>query len=463
MKKFLAALISVMVIISALSMCFSASADFNGEKDAVKDLKSEAYYMISLDDGTELFSKNTEQKIAPAAFVKIIGAMVAIEKWGNLEEEVTITEEALGLMDYDYGVKTVSLKPGESYTKRQLIDSLLIYSANDAASVIAYELSGSAAAFVTEMNAFAEKVGCKNTKLVNFHGFDEKGQYTTAKDVATVIKYAVNSPVFVEDFNADDMTLPATSQNEQRTYDATNKMKNAAITDYYQSSVVGGKQTSTDEAGECIAVTTSQDGYSYLVVVLKGSLMDVDKDGVNENTAVVDAKQLIDWVYKNIRFKVIATANQTVSVIKVIAGRKSDTLRLVPEKETSALVPAKASSSSVLIKPVEESLPKKVVAPVKAGEVICQAKVYYADEEITTINLVSADDVKLSLIRLIMSKVATLLSSTFFIVLEIVALIGVGVYIGMMIMNSDKKKKTNVVPKKKTSAKNMTGKKPDKK
>ena len=440
MKKFFAFIISVLTITSVLSVGLCASADFNNEKDAVKGLSSEIYYMVSLDDETELFSKNAEKKVAPAAFAKIIGAMVAIEKWGNLEEEVKITDKSLGLMEYEYGIKTVSLKAGETYTKRQLIDAVLIYSANDAASVIAYELSGSAAAFVTEMNEFAAKIGCNNTKLVNFHGFDEKGQYTTAKDIATLIKYAENSPVFAEDFNADEMTLPATSQNEERTYTATNKMKNVAISDYYHSSVVGGKQTSTDEAGECIAVTTSQDGYSYLAVVLKGKLKDIDKDGVDENTAVTDAKQLINWIYENVRFKVIATVNQTISVVKVVAGRNSDTLRLVPEKETSALVPAKASSSSVLITPIEDTLPDKLVAPIKAGDVICQAKVYYAEQEITTINLVAANDVKLSLFRLAMNGLANVLSSTLFIILEVVALIGVVLYVAFIIMNKTKKK-----------------------
>ena len=440
MKKIFAFLISVLTVTSFLSAGFCASANFNNEKDAVKGLNSEVYYMISLDDGTELFSKNEEKKVAPAAFSKLIGAMVAIETWGNLEEEVKITEEALGLMKYDYGVRTASLKAGETYTKRQLIDSVIIYSANDAASVIAYELAGSAAEFVAQMNAFAAKIGCNNTKLVNFHGFDEDGQYTTAKDIATLIKYAENSPVFAEDFNADEMTLPATNQNEARKFSATNKMKNVAISDYYHSSVVGGKQTSTEKAGECIAVTTSQDGYSYLAVLLRGKLKDVDKAGVNENTAATDAKQLLNWIYENVRFKVIATANQTVSVVKVVAGRNSDTLRLVPEKETSALVPAKASSSSVLITPIEDTLPDKLVAPIKAGDVICQAKVYYAEQEITTINLVAANDIKLSLFRLAMNAVANVLSSTVFIVLEVVALICVGLYIAFMIMNKSKKK-----------------------
>ena len=172
-----------------------------------------------------------------------------------------------------------------------------------------------------------------------------------------------------------------------------------------------------------------------------GEYKDVDNDGVDENTAVTDAKKLVAWVYDNIRFRVVATANQTVTIVNVIAGRNGDNLRLVPEKETSALVPAGATSDSVLIEPIAETLPEKVSAPVKAGDVICQAKVYYAGGEITTINLVAANDVPLSVFRLIMTGVSAVITSTWFIILEVIAIIGVGIYLGLSIKKTAEKKK----------------------
>lgn len=217
-------------------------------------------------------------------------------------------------------------------------------------------------------------------------------------------------------------------------------MTNATISDYYHASVTGGKQTSTDKAGECIAVVSSQDGYSYLTVVLGGKLKDVDKDTVNENTSMTDAQRLLSWVYENIRFRVVATANQTVTTIPVVAGRSADTLRLVPAKETSALVPAGATSDSVLIEPIADTLPEKVTAPVKAGDVICKARVCYAGEEIITIDLVAANDVGLSVFRLIMTGVASVISSTWFIVLEVVALAAVIAYLVLQMKKKSQKK-----------------------
>lgn len=449
MKKIFAAVVSLVLVFAAVLPPSAALAAYNNETEVTKKLDSKEYYMISLDDGSVMFSKNENKSVPPAAFVKLLAAVAAIENWGSLEEQVEVTEKSLSLVEYTYGVRVADLKAGETYTKKQLVDALIVYGANDVASVVAHSISGSSASFVSIMQSLADKIGCKNTKLKNITGFDEDGQYTSAADVAKIVKYALNYPAFSEAFSASEVVLPKTQQNEERTYSASNKMLNQTISLYYHPSITGGKQTSTDKAGECIAAVSSQDGYSYLTVVMGGEYKDIDSDGSEENTAVTDAKKLVAWVYDNIRFRVVATANQTVTVVNVIAGKNGDTLRLVPEKETSALVPAGATSDSVLIEPVKETLPEKLSAPIKAGEVICQAKVYYAGGEIATINLVAANDVGLSVFRLAMTGVKAVLTSTWFIVLEVVALLGVIVY---FIRTVKKTKQENSSEEKKKSA-----------
>lgn len=442
MKKPVAALCVLLLLLAAFSL--SAAAGYNGSEEATKGLASGIHYMVSLDDDTVLFNKNETERTAPAAFVKLLAAIVAIEKWDNLDEKVDITEDSLALVKYEYGVRTVNLRPDESYTRRQLIEALMVYSANDAASVIAYTVSGSLEAFIQAMNETAQKIGMTDTKIASITGFDTEGQYTTAKDVATMIRYCCKQPVFAQTFSASSVTLPETNHNNERTYNADNKMRIAAISDYYHASVSGGKMTSTSQAGECIAVTTSQDGYAYICVVMQGKLADVDRDGVNENTALTDAKQLISWTYSNIRYRVIASENQTVQIVSVLASRDGDNLRLVPEKETSALVPSKASVGSVLIEPIAETMPKKLSAPIKKGDVICQARVMYADQEITTINLVAGDDVRLSMFRLFMTNLRRVMSSTAFILLELAALVVLIFYIVMVVMKYRKSKKPNL-------------------
>jgi D-alanyl-D-alanine carboxypeptidase (penicillin-binding protein 5/6) len=86
-------------------------------------------------------------------------------------------------------------------------------------------------------------------------------------------------------------------------------------------------------------------------------------------------------------------------------------------------------------------MPAKLSAPIKQGEVICQARVIYADQEITTINLVAANDVRLSMFRLFMTNLRRVLSSTPFILLELAALIVLAPYIVLVIVKHKKPKK----------------------
>ena len=442
MKKKIYVLIAAVLLACTFSQNLFAAANFNSEKDVVDELHSYAYYMISLDDETELFSKNEDKKVAPAAFCKIIAAVVAIEEWKDLDDKITITADGLSVFPSGYGIRSAQLKEGEVYTKRQLVDCLIIYSANDAASVIVKDIAGTKEAYLQKMKQLLEKIGCKDTNVVDLLGFDAEGQYTTAKDVASIIRYALKYPAFSEAFSQKTVTMPATSLNDERIYQSGNKMMNSAIADYYHSSVNGGKYTSTTEAGECIAVTSSKDGYSYLTVVMKGKLEDIDNDNYSENTCMTDAKKMIAWVYRNIFFKVVASPGQVVYCTDIQAGKGTDTIKLTPEKEVSVLAPSKVSSYSVLIEPIPETIPKKIKAPVKKGDIICQAKVFYANKELATINLVASEDIGLSLPGFIISTISVVLMSKAFIAAEVIAIVVLASYLIIRLLSGTKKSKS---------------------
>ena len=428
MKKTVSFLLVLGMILTMFTCVFSAGAGFAGAEVTDK-LLSSAYYLQSLDDDSVFFEKNADKKMPAAAFVKLFAAVVAIEKWANLDEMVTVTSKNRSLVRYDYGVRTASYKDDEKISKKELINCLVVYSANDAASIIAYEISGSVEGFVAEMQALAQKIGCTSTQFKNIHGFDEDGQYTTARDVAKFMKYAMTYPVFSDAVSADEVTLKKTAQNEKRTFKSSNKMKNASIADYYHQSVTGGKYTATEKAGECAAVVTNMDGYSYLAVTLGGKLSDIDNDGVKENSCFTDIKRMLNWVYDNIRYRVVASPDQSVCVVSVKAGKDADKVRLVPEKEISALVPSNVTPASVMFEVVEDSVKKDITAPVQAGEVLGQAKVYYAGTELLTVNLVAAQTVERSFTGLVMSKLSDLVGSTAFMVLTILMFLAAAGYL----------------------------------
>ncbi len=448
MKRFLSVIIALVLLIFG---AVPAAAVFDSGA-VTKELRSEVYYQLSLDEQSVLFRKNENKKAPAAGFVKIISAVVATENWADLDEKVKVTDKNRSLVRYDYGVRTAGYLSGEKVSKRELIETLLVYSANDSASIIAYELGGSLEGYLKIVKATLEKIGCKDTEVKNLTGFDIDGQYTTASDMAKIISYGMTYPAFVEAFSKKDVTAKKTSKNEERTFSGGFKMKNSTISDYYFASVTAGKQTSTDKAGECVAAISSQDGYNYLTIVMKGSFKDTDRDGVLENTALVDAKRMLTWTYKNIRYRVVVSPAQVVAQINVVAGKNSDIVKLVPEKEQSSLVPANATPASVYYEIVEGSAPEKLRAPVKKGEVIAKAKLYYSGEELGEVNLVAQDAVKLSFFGFVASKVSALMGSMFFILLVGLGAVGSLAYFLLLAKkyfldpNSDPKKNEKKAP-----------------
>ncbi len=432
MKKLASLIITLVLILSTFASVFSVSGGFAGDEVADK-LYSNVYYLASLDEDAVFFEKNASSKVPIAGFIKLIAAATAIEKWSNLGEKITVTSKNLSLVKYDYGIRTAGYKQGEKVSKKELINCLIIYSANDAASIIAYEVSGSLEAFIGEMQALMTKLGCNDTVIKNIHGFDEDGQYTTAKDLCKFIKHAISYPVFLDAFSSTSYTIAAYDDRDEKTVTSGNKMMSSSISDYYHKSVTGGKYTMTDKAGECVAAISNMDGYSYIAIVMGGKLMNVDSDSSKENTCFTDTQRMLNWVYENIRYRVVVSPEQSITVIDVDAGKGTDTLRLVPEKETSALVPSNVNSASVSFEIVEGSVPKKVTAPIKAGDIMGQAKVYYAGEEITTVNLVASQDIERSTIGFIMGKISNVVGSKLFLVLSLLILIACIAHLAYMI------------------------------
>lgn len=396
MKKaiiFLTSLILIMGICAPLG----ASALYNDQVET----ETEIFYVASLDTGTVLFEQDSLKAASPASLTKIMTAIVALENCKDLETVVTVKEESIRVLD-GTGSSMAGLKPGEELTMKNLLYCLMVSSANDAATIIAdYIGGGSVEKFVQMMNATATRIGCKNTQFKNPHGLDEDGHYTCAQDVATMSKHAMTFPIFNEITNTEKYTLPATNLHDERSIITTNKMKLSNLKEYYVPEVKGIKTGSTTNAGRCVVTTATKNGYSYIAVMMKAPFYDYDKDGYDENFAFMDCKAILNWIFDNIRLKVVAEPTKIVTVIDIKGAHKVDHLRLVPAENCVALVPDNVDSSSVSIEPIAETMPESVKAPVKKGDKIGEAVVKYANEEIARVDLVAAEDVDRSLVPFI--------------------------------------------------------------
>jgi len=142
--------------------------------------------------GDFLFAKNENAKQYPASSTKILTALIVIES-GDLDHLVTVD-----LADTKVEPSSLGLKPGEQYTRRQLLYGLLLKSANDVAMVLARDNAGSIPAFSEKMNLRAAQLGATSSHFVNPHGLHDPNHYTTAHDLVLIGRAAMQQPLFRE-------------------------------------------------------------------------------------------------------------------------------------------------------------------------------------------------------------------------------------------------------------------------
>lgn len=440
MKKIICFLMTVILISLPFFSIYSSATFDNLMKET---LYSDIYLLSSMDDGTVVLNKNADRKNPCPALNKILTVAVALKNTDDIDKKVRITQKMLDSANIRWAV-TMKLQPGEKISLRDLLYGVMVQGANDACLAVAFEIGGSIEGFMEMVNSYTASLGCKDTVMKNPTGFDEDGQYTTANDISKIMADIVKIPVFMEIFGAKNCEIQATNLTDKRKYSSTNKLFYSTVPTYYYSYVNGGKNGATDNSGYCMISTAAKDGYTYLAVVMQGEVKDINANLKSINTATYDSKTMFKWAFSNIKFKVVATQNHVVSVLDVIAGSEADRVSLVPASEISSLVPHMADQDGVLITPIEETLPKEIYAPVNKGDVICQAKIYYAGEELTTIDLVAAESISLSIPRLVLEKVKNVLTSKIFLAIVIILVSLILIYIIFVIADNMKAKKNRI-------------------
>ncbi|MEE3373903.1 MAG: D-alanyl-D-alanine carboxypeptidase family protein [Acutalibacteraceae bacterium] len=373
-----------------LTPILPAHAAYNAEVE----FESDIVYMESLDQGTVIFNKNADKKTPMASLTKITTAMVVLEKADDLQRVCTVTQDELDELA-GTNSSTAGLVDGEQLTVEQLLYLLMVHSANEAAIILAHEFSGTTAAFVEEMNAYAAKLGCKDTHYLNPHGLDAEGHYTTARDLALIIRHALQNDEFTKIVGTPVYEMEATNKRDATKYNNTNSL--LVPGSYYSYTPCKGIKTGTTaEAGYCLASYASQNGYTYLTIIIQGAEGWKNRTYSGGNTAFNETIRAYKWVFDNIKLTPIATPKDKVTQVNVDLGRKKDKVTLVPAQEVQALIPSSIDSSGISIELIPESLPKEILAPIKPGDKIGKAKVLYAGEELTTVDLAASEEVKRS-------------------------------------------------------------------
>ena len=341
------------------------------------DINAESALLIDNKTNKVLYSKDMNRKMFPASTTKILTAILVLENH-SLDEKVTASYNAV--MTIPSGYSTASIQIDEVLTVEQLLELLLVHSANDAANVLAEYTGGSIDSFVAMMNTKINELGLSDTHFTNPYGLQDNNHYTTAHDLAIIMQYCLKNDDFRKIAGQASCAIPSTNKSEPRKYSSTNELLVAGNSNYYPN-LIAGKTGYTSEAGECLVSAVYNDNLELVGVIL------------NSNNRFKDTRSLYNYGYTNFSIKNIVNEKDIITNVEVKnATKDTKNLNLL----VSENIPVLANNSDDLSKIEPQiTLNSDIKAPIEDGQVL--GKVSYSVNGITySTDLIAANNVEKS-------------------------------------------------------------------
>ena len=214
--------------------------------------------------------------------------------------------------------------------------------------------------------------------------------------------------------------------------------------DYYYPYAKGIKTGSTgNDSGYCLVSTAVKDGYSYLCVAYGAPYEDENGESY-ENGAMIDSKNLYEWAFDSLSIKNILDKNEIIKEISIDYAWNKDKIQLIPSKSYSTLMPDDVDISSI---DRIYDIPESVKAPVKEGDVIGTLTLSYANQELTTIELIASESVDQSELLFAAHNLRQIATSPLFIGIVAIIIALIILYIIIAATYNKRKKKRRPVKK----------------
>ncbi len=236
-----------------------------------------------------LYEKNADMQLYPASTTKIITALVSLDYYKH-DQVLTVFNPAVD------GQK-MGLVTGEQMTFLNMLNGLLIYSANDAAVTLADNYPGGREAFVNAMNAKVQDLHLDHSHFANPVGLDDSTQFTTARDMVRVAEFAMRNPTFAGIVGTKEKII--TDQTGKFSYDLSNVNQLLGSV----PGVIGVKTGFTEAARENLVTDVNRDNHDVFITIL-GS-----EDRFGETT------ELINWIYGSYSWKSVTYAQKMVGML----------------------------------------------------------------------------------------------------------------------------------------------------
>ena len=429
MKKF-----RIFSMILCLALCLGIASPAASALSA-PTLDGQAALVVDLDSGRFLYALNAEQQRAPASLTKIMSVLLALEAVDrgdvSLGDVVTAQQDCREGLGEDSS--TAGIIPGVQLSLRELLYCAMVGSANEACNVIGSYLSGSVSAFVDRMNQRASQLGCVNTHFVNTNGLPAEDHYSTAYDLYLITMEAMKHPLFMEMANTIEYQPESRYVNNGKVIHNSNALISQysdynAYGSYLYDGASGIKTGYTRAAGYCL-ISTAQRGNVHALVIIMGC-NGYYNAGIEEFRNFSDSITLYNWVFDNFAYRELLSASEPMEQVQIRMAEGDGEITLYPQQAMTALLPADFDTENMEIR--VSVYEEKLVAPLEAGTVLGEARVFFNGDDYGTVRLVNRGAVELARGEFIRERLRQIFSNGWVITLLVILLILAGSYIALV-------------------------------
>ncbi|MBP3495377.1 MAG: D-alanyl-D-alanine carboxypeptidase [Clostridia bacterium] len=362
-KKLLSLILTMLIIFSTVSTISAIEI-----KPVEFDLNVKSAVLMDANTGTVLYEYNSKESLPPASVTKVMTLLLvfeALEK-GKLSynDILTVNENAASM-----GGSQIFLEPGEQMNVDDLLKSVIVASANDAALTLAEHVAGSEESFVNMMNDKAKELGMNNTHFENVTGLDDDviSHLTSAYDIALMSRELLKHEKVIEYATIWMDTV----RNGEFGLSNTNRLVR------FYKGITGLKTGSTSKAGFCVSASAKRDDLHLIAVIMGAETSKI------RNAA---ATKLLDFGFAN--YSIFKEEETNIGEIKVLCGVK-DSVNL-KYSQTEAIV--NKGDEFKIEKEIE--LPENITAPIKDGQYIGKVKYLLNGKIIVEKEIISSEAVE---------------------------------------------------------------------
>ncbi len=365
-------LVPLLVLSSFAFSAFAVGVDTISEQGDVQKvdlaLECKSAVLMEATTGAILYEQNADEALPPASVTKVMTLLLVMEaiEEGKISLSDTVRTSAHAA---SMGGSQIFLKEGEEMCVEDMVKSVVIASANDAACALAEHISGSEEAFVKRMNERAAELGMENTSFENTNGLDDTAEnhLTSARDIAIMSRELIKHDKILE-YSSIWMD---TVRNGMFGLTNTNRLVR-----FYRG-CTGLKTGSTSKAGFCVSATAERDGVSLICVIMGA------ESGDKRNAI---ASRLLDWGFAN--YGVYTYVPEKLEPMRVTGG-VSESVEIGAEDFSCVISKGQMNKVEYTVE-----LPRSVSAPIKKGDVIGRIVFRCDGKEIGSADIIALSDIQ---------------------------------------------------------------------